>query len=64
MAYKAFSYHMYAYSDHIENTYISLPLVKNNYYIIRKGQHKCMNLGSIIILKFIFISKKYNFSIA
>ena len=56
MFYKAFSNHMYTYSNRIENIQFFL-LVKINDYIILKGQDKCMVLGSIIILISFYIRK-------
>ena len=43
------------------NTQRFLLLVKTEYYVILKGQHKCVNLGTIIISKSLFIVKNIIF---
>ena len=38
-----------------------LPLVKTEYYVFLKGQHKWVNLGRIIISKYLFIAENIIF---
>ena len=43
------------------NTQRCLSLVKTEYHVFLKGQHKCVNLGKIIISKSLFIAENIIF---